>query len=259
MLGQRLKQARLEAGLSQRQLCGDTITRNMLSQIENGAAKPSMDTLRYLAARLDKPVSYFLDEETPSPNQALMARARQAYEEKDYGAVLELLKAYRPDGILDAEASLLESLARLAQAEKAIREGKLPYAAALLNGAGEGLYWKDALERSRLLLLSQAEPQKTAELAQRLPADDRELLLRAKAAQQQGDWLRSAHILDAAEDQTAADWCLLRGESCFALGQYAQAAAYFQNAEERALSRLESCYEQLGDYKMAYYYAKRQR
>lgn len=32
-LGQRLKQARLEAGMSQRQLCGDVITRNMLSQI----------------------------------------------------------------------------------------------------------------------------------------------------------------------------------------------------------------------------------
>jgi transcriptional regulator with XRE-family HTH domain len=51
-LGQRLRQARLEAGLSQRQLCGDTITRNMLSLIENGSARPSMDTLRCLAARL---------------------------------------------------------------------------------------------------------------------------------------------------------------------------------------------------------------
>ena len=51
-LGQLLKQARLEAGLTQRQLCGGKITRNMLSQIENGSAKPSMDTLRYLAERL---------------------------------------------------------------------------------------------------------------------------------------------------------------------------------------------------------------
>ena len=30
-LGEKLKQARLEAGLSQRQLCGEEITRNMLS------------------------------------------------------------------------------------------------------------------------------------------------------------------------------------------------------------------------------------
>ena len=33
-LGQRIKQARLEAGLSQRQLCGQRLTRNMLSLIE---------------------------------------------------------------------------------------------------------------------------------------------------------------------------------------------------------------------------------
>ena len=48
-LGQKLRQARLEAGLSQRQLCGEEITRNMLSQIENGTARHSMDTLRFLA------------------------------------------------------------------------------------------------------------------------------------------------------------------------------------------------------------------
>ena len=51
-LGEKLKQARLDAGLSQRQLCGEEITRNMLSLIENGAAKPSMKTMQYLAARL---------------------------------------------------------------------------------------------------------------------------------------------------------------------------------------------------------------
>ena len=51
-LGQKLRLARQEAGLSQRQLCGEVITRNMLSQIENGTAKPSMETLRYLAGRL---------------------------------------------------------------------------------------------------------------------------------------------------------------------------------------------------------------
>ena len=41
-LGEKILQARLEAGLSQRQLCGEEITRNMLSLIEHGNAKPSM-------------------------------------------------------------------------------------------------------------------------------------------------------------------------------------------------------------------------
>ena len=74
-LGEKLKQARLESGLSQRQLCGDTITRNMLSLIENGAARPSMDTLTVLAARLGKPVEscIFVDD-----NIGAISTAKQA-------------------------------------------------------------------------------------------------------------------------------------------------------------------------------------
>ena len=60
-LGEKLRQARMESGLSQRQLCGDEITRNMLSQIEHDTARPSMSTLQYLARRLGLPVSYFLE------------------------------------------------------------------------------------------------------------------------------------------------------------------------------------------------------
>ena len=80
-LGEALRQARLEAGLSQRALCGDEITRNMLSRIENGVAQPSMRTLQYLAGRLGKPMSYFLDEQAVvSSNQQVMERARRLYD-----------------------------------------------------------------------------------------------------------------------------------------------------------------------------------
>ena len=78
-LGEKLRQARLEAGLSQRQLCGEEVTRNMLSQIENGSAMPSMSTLAYFAQRLGRPVSFFLQEDAIcSPNQERMERARTA-------------------------------------------------------------------------------------------------------------------------------------------------------------------------------------
>ena len=75
-LGAKIKQARLDAGLSQRQLCGDTITRNMLSLIESGRAKPSMDTLRYLAEQLGKPMGYFLEEQAVSPEREEMKKTR---------------------------------------------------------------------------------------------------------------------------------------------------------------------------------------
>ena len=62
-LGQKIRTVREAAGLSQRQVCGDTITRNMLSRIEHGTVRPSMATLSFLAEKLGKPVSFFLDED----------------------------------------------------------------------------------------------------------------------------------------------------------------------------------------------------
>ena len=102
-LGQRIKDARTRLGLSQRQLCGDVITRNMLSQIENGAARPSMDTLSYLAKQLGKPVSYFLEEDAViSPNQERMRKARQAFAAGNFEKAAALLDQYLdPDEALD--------------------------------------------------------------------------------------------------------------------------------------------------------------
>ena len=91
-LGEKLREARLEAGLSQRALCGDVITRNMLSQIENGSAKPSMATLQYLAGQLGKPVGYFLEEQALlSPNSDILLQARQAYAHRQHRQVLLIL------------------------------------------------------------------------------------------------------------------------------------------------------------------------
>ena len=134
-LGEKLRLTRLEAGLSQRALCGDEITRNMLSRIENGAARPSMKTLGCLAARLGKPVSYFLEEDTVcSPNQEIMTAVRQLFDGKDYAGAMRALAQYRtPDEIYDRERQLLEILVQLHLAEEAIGDGREPYALELLK------------------------------------------------------------------------------------------------------------------------------
>ena len=259
-LGALLKQARLEAGLSQRQLCGEEITRNMLSQIENGAARPSMDTLRYLAGRLGKPISYFLEEETVSSNQTLVQQAKASFAAGDWEQVLEFGKQYRkPDSVFDDEMALLLALVTMEKAEQAIAQEKLPYAAALLRDMDtDFLYFTPQLQRRRVLLLAQAQLQECADFLQQLPSIDDELLLRAQAAQQLMEWEKSGKLLDAAEMRNEK-WYLLRGEAYYGLGQFAEAAEHFLKVEDRALARLESCYEQLGDYKMAYYYAKKQK
>ena len=104
-IGERIRQARLEKGISQRELCGEEITRNMLSLIENGAASPSLTTLQYLAGRLDKKVSWFLDEDTvSSPNQACITAAYSAWRAGDPAGAGSILEAYAsPDPVFDRD------------------------------------------------------------------------------------------------------------------------------------------------------------
>jgi tetratricopeptide (TPR) repeat protein len=59
-IGQRLRQARLSAGLTQQQLAGERYTKAYISALENGIAKPSMAALNYLAPRLGRTASEML-------------------------------------------------------------------------------------------------------------------------------------------------------------------------------------------------------
>ena len=112
-LGEKIKKARLEAGLSQRQLCGDAITRNMLSLIENGTAKPSMKTLAFLAEQLGKPMGYFLAD--------------------------------------SGDTELLEELRKLRQAEEALAQGRHRLASALLESVqGNGLLRQKLLLQAKI-------------------------------------------------------------------------------------------------------------
>lgn len=92
-LGSRIRQARLAAGLTQAQLAGDTVTRNMLSLIENDAAEPSVRTVQALAGRLGLPVGYFFEETNDAffhrkagAMQNILARLRIG----DYATCIEL-------------------------------------------------------------------------------------------------------------------------------------------------------------------------
>lgn len=261
-LGKRLKQARLEAGLSQRQLCGELITRNMLSQIENGSARPSMDTLRQLAARLGKPMGYFLEEQAvTSPNQDCMARARAA---EPKGA-LEILADYQgPDPVFDSERWLLEALACLQLAQTAIAETRLGYAASLLERAAVAgaltPYYTPETERRRLLLCHRAKYFPAEELAVRLPDLGSELCLRAEAALAQKQFSRCIHLLESCEEPDER-WHFLYAECLLAQKDYAAAAGHYLQSPQTTpvFAKLEECYRELEDYKLAYFYACKQK
>jgi transcriptional regulator with XRE-family HTH domain len=262
-LGEKLRQARMEAGLSQRQLCGEEITRNMLSLIENGSAKPSMKTLQYLAGRLGKNLSYFLEENAVlSPNQQIMDAARQHFDAGNFPEADRILGDYRaPDPVYDREKEILWVLLRLELAAEAIRQQRFLYAADLLKQTPiAASYLKEELNRKRLLLLGTIPGQK---VATQLPSLDAELLIRAGEAFSKKDLTRSAHLLEAMEAQDFPQWYLLRGRICLKQKQWEEACRHLQKAES-AFPRdvyplLETCWRELGDFRMAYEYACKQR
>ncbi|HXM59099.1 MAG TPA: helix-turn-helix domain-containing protein, partial [Candidatus Dormibacteraeota bacterium] len=55
-----VRQARQEAGLSRARLAEPELTRGAIYLIEAGRSRPSMSTLRLIAARTGRPLSYFL-------------------------------------------------------------------------------------------------------------------------------------------------------------------------------------------------------
>ncbi|MCL2003343.1 MAG: helix-turn-helix domain-containing protein [Oscillospiraceae bacterium] len=66
-IGQRIREARLNRQMTQQELVGDFITRNMLSKIENDAATPSVRTLEYLAGAMGLPPGSLLSDAPAEP------------------------------------------------------------------------------------------------------------------------------------------------------------------------------------------------
>ena len=250
-LGEKLKKVRLDAGLSQRQVCGERITRNMLSQIENGSARPSMDTLRYLADRLGKPLGYFLDTDSDS-----LHAARLAYGAKDG---LGMLDALSDTDLTTPEGAFLQKLGFLLAGEQALREQRLPYARDLLERCGqlESAYWQPETERRRQMDLCRADP---AAPAPEVPPEE-DLLLRAELALRAGKTALAGAWLDCLDDRRSRKWRLLRCDVYLAEQNPAEALEVLRPLGEDAetLPRLETCYRETGDFQNAYRCAVAQR
>ena len=264
-MGERIRLARQEAGLSQRQLAGEMMTRNMLSVLENDGAKPSVATLAYLSEKLCKPIGYFFGE--PEPGMAegeAMEAVRRAYAARDYAQCLKLLEdLQRPE--FKAERSLLRVLSLLELARQARQEGRNPYSLSLLEQCEEALevcpYLGETLRRRWLVESAAASPEKDRiRLALQIPAEDEVLLLRARGMLGNGQFERAGQLLDSADNRSCGEWNFLRGEVYFAQEKYAQAIGCYEKAlpemSGKCCARLEICHRELGDYKMAYYYVK---
>ena len=91
-LGERLRQLRVSAGLTQTDVAGDRFSKEYISQIERGKTRPTRETVEWLAARLGVDASFLASGVTADQRarvEAALARAEASSEQREYDDALE--------------------------------------------------------------------------------------------------------------------------------------------------------------------------
>ena len=107
-IGERIRELRISKLMTQADLAGDRITRNMLSCIENGSANPSLSTIIYIAGRLGVPAGFLLAEqgdEMAYRKMSNLSNIKKAYTTGDVQSCRSLCLSGCPEP--DDEISLL--------------------------------------------------------------------------------------------------------------------------------------------------------
>lgn len=277
-LGEKIRELRVKKGLTQNQLAGDHITRNMLSQIENGIASPSMKTLTHLAEKLDVSVGYLLEEGAPTASSA----AKKLIKKGNYAKAIAALDDMDPH---DDEAELLLATAYGELAMADLQAGKNESAVQLAERSlqhNEKSFFCSRELRTKMLWIS-AFCRAGGEGAGEAMAQYRE-------AYQSWGWEAKHHLLEARHhlnreqiqaaereiwtitvlpEEERAHYLLLRGWLALRQEKYGNAVSYLKQVEEmnpdsvrirgELYSLLELAYKELDDYKAAYEYAAKQR
>lgn len=112
-IGEKVRRLRNSRGLTQRELAGNSVSRNMMSMIESGAALPSLDTLLHISEILGVPAGYFFaegDEEILYGKREAVHTVISLMEEKKFQAAAEICSSFAEG---DTEMRLYMSLCRL--------------------------------------------------------------------------------------------------------------------------------------------------
>ena len=287
-LGEKIKAARLERHMTQKDVVGDYITRNMLSKIENGSATPSVKTLEYLAGALGLPAGYFMndsngDELTPGS----VASARNHFRDGEYEGCVQVLAGLDMDGGYKDEAMLLMARAKIGMSKKAMTDGRYEEAIRLAKEAlqhnEDTVYYSAAFRTEALLLVARCTMELQGDFQKAL--DDYQAayqdqglgefyrITMAEYYIDQGDLdnaKREMESIARLSEATKPAYLMLQGRMELKDNQYEQAAKQLEKAEQLArttgsnyfmsglYAMLEQCYREMEDFKKAYHYASMQ-
>ncbi len=124
-LGEKIKSLRIAKKLKQSEVSGTKITRNMLSRIECDKANPSLDTLKYIAAKLGVSLSYLFsdyDDHFIYEKAAISDEIYEAFKYKSYKSCISLIEGL---GKLDEELCLILTISHFELGKSLILKGSL--------------------------------------------------------------------------------------------------------------------------------------
>lgn len=138
-IGEKIKKLRTEKSMTQSELAGNFITRNMLSLIESGSAQPSLTTIEYIANRLNVPAGILIsdnEDEYFYRRTSQIQNVRRAYAAGDHRICLDLCNKLSDD-VNDDELLLIRAECYLGIAKEEFLKGQLKSAVLTFDKAFE--------------------------------------------------------------------------------------------------------------------------
>ncbi len=136
-LGERVRQLRINQGLTQTDLAGDRFSKEYVSQIERGKTRPTNETVTWLAERLSVDAGFLLNGVSSGERErveSVIARAEAALESYDYDGVAPILGTVA-DALARVSAPDLELRSLTAEAWAQMYLGEVRDAIRLLERA----------------------------------------------------------------------------------------------------------------------------
>jgi tetratricopeptide (TPR) repeat protein/DNA-binding XRE family transcriptional regulator len=154
-IGERLRQLRVAAGLTQTDLAGERFSKEYISQIERGKTRPTAETIEWLALRLGVDSGFLasgVSADARAKAETILARADALAEEHRFGEAIEEYTRSLP-AVLGTGAPELRVRALNGEAMARAQNGEVQLALALLaesRGLVEGESFSD-VDRAEVL------------------------------------------------------------------------------------------------------------
>lgn len=156
-LGKRIKEARIAKKMTQSEVVGNFITRNMLSQIESGSATPSIKTLAYLSQILEVPLNQLMPDQKDDA-LFVLEKAKGYLADESYEKVIAIADDY-PAQLAD-EFYAIFSIAFYNLSKKSLLQKNYQEAAAYsqqaIEYAEKGIYANATVKSESIMVLNEA-------------------------------------------------------------------------------------------------------